>query len=82
MATLPKLPERSCEWSPEALAMAAQAKVLSGNKLEQLVVRLQRHTRAPQGGLLALDHPARDQRTERSPTMDGIRIGDRSRGTG
>lgn len=28
----------------EALAIAAQAKVLSGNKLEQLVVRLQRHT--------------------------------------
>ena len=26
------------------MAMAAQAKVLSGNKLEQLVVRLQRHT--------------------------------------
>ena len=31
-------------WSKEALAMAAQAKVLSGNKLEQLVVRLQRHS--------------------------------------
>ena len=31
-------------WSPEALALAAQAKVLSGNKLVQLVVRLQRHT--------------------------------------
>jgi hypothetical protein len=44
MASLPKLPERSSEWSPEALAIAAQAKVLSGNKLEQLVVRLQRHT--------------------------------------
>jgi hypothetical protein len=28
----------------EALAMAAQARVLSGSKLEQLVVRLQRHT--------------------------------------
>ncbi len=31
-------------WSPEAFAMANQAKVLSGNKLEQLVVRLQRHS--------------------------------------
>lgn len=31
-------------WTPEAHSMAAQAKVLSGNKLEQLVVRLQRHT--------------------------------------
>ena len=32
------------QWSAEALALAAQAKVLSGNKLEQLVVRLQRHS--------------------------------------
>ena len=47
MATLPKLPERSPEWSPEAMAMAAQAKVLSGSKLEQLVVRLQRHSGRP-----------------------------------
>lgn len=47
MATLPKLPERSPEWSAEALAMAAQAKVLSGSKLEQLVVRLQRHSGRP-----------------------------------
>ena len=29
------------------MAMAAQAKVLSGNKLEQLVVRLQRHSGRP-----------------------------------
>ncbi len=34
-------------WSVEALAMAAQAKVLSGNKLEQLVVRIQRHSGQP-----------------------------------
>ncbi|MGA3048602.1 MAG: hypothetical protein ABSD67_18360 [Terracidiphilus sp.] len=47
MATLPKLPERSPEWSAEAMAMAAQAKVLSGSKLEQLVVRLQRHSGRP-----------------------------------
>jgi hypothetical protein len=47
MATLPKLPERSPEWSAEAIAMAAQAKVLSGSKLEQLVVRLQRHSGRP-----------------------------------
>lgn len=32
------------EWTPDALRMATQAKVLSGNKLEQLVVRIQRHT--------------------------------------
>jgi hypothetical protein len=47
MATLPKMPVRSHEWSAEAMAMAAQAKVLSGNKLEQLVVRLQRHSGRP-----------------------------------
>ena len=47
MATLPKLPERFQEWSAEAIAMAAQAKVLSGSKLEQLVVRLQRHSGRP-----------------------------------
>ena len=40
--------------------MAAQAKVLSGNKLKPLMVRLQRHSGAPQRGLLALDYPARD----------------------
>jgi hypothetical protein len=44
VATFPNSYERSHRWSPEALALAAQAKVLSGNKLEQLVVRLQRHT--------------------------------------
>lgn len=47
MATLAKLSERTHEWSPEAKAIAAQAKVLSGSKLEQLVVRLQRHTGRP-----------------------------------
>jgi hypothetical protein len=47
MATPSKLPEGSQEWSAEALAMAAQAKVLSGNKLEQLVVRIQRHSGRP-----------------------------------
>jgi hypothetical protein len=31
-------------WGPEALTLAAQASTLSGNKLEQLVVRLQRHS--------------------------------------
>ncbi|HEY0308093.1 MAG TPA: hypothetical protein VGB94_08030 [Acidobacteriaceae bacterium] len=44
MAILPQLPERSQDWSAEAIAMAVQAKALSGNKLEQLVVRIQRHT--------------------------------------
>lgn len=44
MATVPQVPEQSKSWSKEAFAMARQAKVLSGNKLEQLVVRLQRHS--------------------------------------
>ena len=47
MATLPQLPERSPQWSADAIAMAAQAKVLSGHKLEQLAVRLQRHSGRP-----------------------------------
>src|SRR5215475_13922287 len=36
--------ERSLYSDREALAIAAQAKVLSGSKLEQLVTRLQRHS--------------------------------------
>lgn len=34
----------SKRWSGEAVALVAQAKVLSGSKLEQLVVRIQRHS--------------------------------------
>jgi hypothetical protein len=44
MTNLPQSSERSQRWSAEALALVAQAKVLTGNKLEQLVVRLQRHS--------------------------------------
>jgi hypothetical protein len=44
MAKLRHSSEHSHEWSAEARALAQQAKVLSGNKLEQLVVRLQRNT--------------------------------------
>ena len=44
MVLLEQLAQQPSTWSREALAMAAQAKVLSGNKLEQLVVRLQRHS--------------------------------------
>lgn len=47
MGAIDKPSGRSREWSPEVLSMAAQAKVLSGNKLEQLVVRIQRHTGCP-----------------------------------
>ena len=44
MANPSQSPLRLKDWSPEALALAAQAKVLAGAKLEQLIVRLQRHT--------------------------------------
>lgn len=37
----------SSRWDAEAHALVARASVLSGNKLEQLVVRLQRHTGRP-----------------------------------
>ena len=37
----------SSGWSAEAMSLVAHAKVLSGNKLEQLVVRLQRHSGRP-----------------------------------
>jgi hypothetical protein len=44
MASHPKPSNGSPEWSLEAHAMARQARVMSGNKLEELVVRLQRHS--------------------------------------
>jgi hypothetical protein len=44
MATLPNSAGSFPDWSPKAKEMAAEAKVLSGSKLEQLVVRIQRHT--------------------------------------
>ena len=76
MATLPKLPERSCEWSPEALAMAAQAKVLSGNKLEQLVVRLQRHTGRPKEACwrLIIQHGIKGRKDHRRWTESEMEI--------
>ena len=76
MATLPKLPERSCEWSPEALAMAAQAKVLSGNKLEQLVVRLQRHTGRPKEACwrLIIQHGIKGRKDHRRWTESELEI--------
>ncbi len=47
MATFPQPSESAPEWSTKAKQMAAEAKVLSGNKLEQLVTRIQRHTGRP-----------------------------------
>lgn len=44
MATARQIPELPPKWGPEAMALVAQAKVLSGIKLEQLVRRLQRQT--------------------------------------
>jgi hypothetical protein len=44
MASCPKPLARQPDWSREAYAIAIQARVVSGNKLEELVVRLQRHS--------------------------------------
>jgi hypothetical protein len=44
MASVPQIPGLPPKWGPEAMALVAQAKVLSGVKLEQLVRRLQRQT--------------------------------------
>jgi hypothetical protein len=44
MATAHPLPGLPPKWGPEALALAEQARVLSGVKLAQLVRRLQRQT--------------------------------------
>ena len=76
MATLPKLPERSCEWSPEAMAMAAQAKVLSGNKLEQLVMRLQRLTGRPKEACwrLVIQHGIKGRKDHRRWTESEMEI--------
>lgn len=47
MATLPSSSGSFPDWSPKAKEMAAEAKVLAGSKLEQLVIRIQRHTGRP-----------------------------------
>src|SRR5260370_42557496 len=47
MTTLPNSSGSFSGWSPKAKEMAAEAKVLSGNKLEQLVIRIQRYTGRP-----------------------------------
>jgi hypothetical protein len=44
MASITVSSNTAPNWSEQAKALVAQAKVLSGSKLEQLVVRLQRHT--------------------------------------
>jgi hypothetical protein len=44
MAGLSQTNQQSAGWSAEALALVTQAKVLSGSKIEQLVVRLQRNS--------------------------------------
>ena len=76
MATLPKLPERSREWSPDALAMAAQAEVLSGSKLEQLVVRIQRHTGRPKEACwrLIIQHGIKGRKDHRRWTESELEI--------
>jgi hypothetical protein len=47
MAILPNSAVSFPDWSPKAKQMAVEAKVLAGSKLEQLVVRIQRHTGRP-----------------------------------
>ena len=47
MATIHNSAESFPDWSRKAKEMAAEAKVLTGNKLEQLVIRIQRHTGRP-----------------------------------
>jgi hypothetical protein len=47
MATARPLSGLPSRWKPEALALAEQARVLSGNKLAQLVRKLQRQTGRP-----------------------------------
>lgn len=44
MEVIPPLPGSAPGWGPEALALAQQARVLSGTKIAQLVLRLQRQT--------------------------------------
>ncbi len=80
MATLPKFPERSQEWSAEAMAMAAQAKVLSGHKLEQLATRIQRHSGRPKEACwrLIIQHGIKgrqDHRRWTDPEFDIVREG-------
>ena len=76
MATLPKLPQRSHDWSPDALALAAQARVLSGSKLEQLVVRLQRHSGRPKEACwrLIIQHGLKGQQDHRRWTETEFEI--------
>lgn len=70
----PKIPG----WSEEALALASQAKVLSGQKLDQLVTRIQRHSGRPREACWRLviqygikDHP--DYRRWTDPEFDTVR---------
>lgn len=80
MATPSKLPERSQEWSAEAMAMATQAKVLSGHKLEQLATRIQRHSGRPKEACwrLIIQHGIKgrsDHRRWTDPELDIVREG-------
>jgi hypothetical protein len=58
------------------MAMAAQAKVLSGNKLEQLVVRLQRHSGRPKEACwrLIIQHGIKGRKDHRRWTESELEI--------
>lgn len=76
MTILSKSPERFPEWTSDALAMAAQAKVLAGSKLEQLVVRIQRHTGRPKEACwrLVIQHGIKGRKDHRRWTESEMEI--------
>jgi len=63
-------------WSAEAMVLVAQAKVLSGNKLEQLVVRLQRHSSRPKQECwrFVIQHGLKTSVEHRRWTVDEIEL--------
>jgi hypothetical protein len=74
MAALPQVPLQPATWSQEAFAMANRAKVLSGNKLEQLVTRLQRHSGRSRESCwrFIIQHGLKDKTDHRRWTHDEI----------
>jgi len=64
------------EWTSDALRMAAQARVLSGNKLEQLVVRIQRHTGRPKEACwrLIIQHGLKERNDHRRWTESEVNL--------
>lgn len=76
MTAIGKLSAPAREWDHVALAMAAQANVLSGNKLELLVTRLQRHTGRPKEACwrLIIQHGIKRRKDYRRWTESELQI--------